>query len=73
MDNDNEYVVMYGSRQLKGEEVHYGITEKESLGVVWAVKSSKVYIFGMVTDHAALKWLLHLPEPTGRLARWALY
>ena len=77
MDNDNEYVVMYGSRQLKGAEVHYGITEKECLGVVWAVKSSKVYIFGMattvVTDHAALKWLLHLPEPTGRLARWALY
>ncbi len=31
MDNDTEYVVMYGSRSLKGAEIHYEITEKESL------------------------------------------
>jgi hypothetical protein len=68
---------MYGSRSLKGAEIHYGITEKECLAVVWAVKQCRVYIYGMtttiVTDHSALKWLLNIPEPTGRLARWALF
>jgi hypothetical protein len=45
MDNDAEYVVMYGSRSLKGAKIHYGITEKECLAVVWAVKQCRVYIY----------------------------
>jgi hypothetical protein len=77
MDNYAEYVVIYGSRSLKGAEIHNGITEKECLAIVWAVKQCRVYIYGMtttiVTDHSALKWLLNIPVPTGRLARWALF
>jgi hypothetical protein len=38
MDNDAEYVVVYGSRSLKGAEIHYGITVKKCLPVVWVVK-----------------------------------
>jgi hypothetical protein len=78
MDNDAEYVVMYGSRSLKDAEIHFGILEKECLAVFWAVKRCRVYIYGMstttiVTYHSALIWLLCIPEPTDRLARWALY
>ena len=44
-DNDNrEYVVSYGSRMLKGAELHDSITEKECLGVIWAVKHFRVYL-----------------------------
>ena len=67
--SNHAIVVMYGSRTLKGAVIHYGITEKECLAVVWAVKQCRVYIYGMtttiVTDHSALKWLLNIPEPIG--------
>ena len=62
---------------LKGAEVHYGITEKECLAVVWAIKQFRVFIqgtkFKVITDHSALAWLMNINDPTGRLARWAIY
>jgi len=76
-DNGNEYVCSYASRQLKNAEVHYGITEKECLAVIWAVKQFRHYLHGqqftIITDHAALKWLVNIREANGRLARWAIY
>ena len=76
-DANNEYVVAFGSRLLKGAEVHYGISEKEALAVVWAVKYYRIYVYGtkflIVTDHSALAWLMNIQDATGRLARWAIY
>lgn len=76
-DEDNEYACAYASRTLKGAEMHYGITEKECLGVIWAVRQFRIYLYGtkfcIVTDHAALTWLMNINYPTGRLARWAIY
>lgn len=58
-DDDNlEYVCAYASRTLKGAECHYGITDKECLAIIWAIKYFRVYLqgtkFTILTDHAAL-------------------
>jgi hypothetical protein len=45
MDNDAEYVVMYGSRSLKGAEIHYGITEKECLLQSFGLSNNVVFIY----------------------------
>ena len=78
-DDNKEYVVAYGSRMLKGAELHYSITEKEALAVIFAVIHFRVYLYGkkftIITDHAALKWLMSITDfksTTERLARWAI-
>ncbi|OWZ15676.1 DNA/RNA polymerase [Phytophthora megakarya] len=57
-------------------EVNYSITELECLAVVWSVKRFRPYLYGrtftIITDHAALKWLMTRSNLAGRLHRWSL-
>ena len=66
----------YASRTLQPHERNYGITELEGLGVVWATKHFRPYLYGhhceVYTDHEALKSLLNTPQPSGKLARWGM-
>ena len=68
--------VAYASRTLQPHERNYGSTEMEALGVVWAIKHFRHYLYGhhcdVFTDHEALKSLLNTPHPSGKLARWGL-
>ena len=68
--------IAFASRTLQPHEKNYGISEMEGLGVVWAVKHFRHYIYGhhctVYTDHAALKSLLNTPQPSGKLARWGM-
>ena len=69
-----ERVICYASRTLDRREKNYCITRKELLAIVYSLKYFKQYLMGrhfkIRTDHAALTWLRHTPEPVGQQARW---
>ena len=68
--------VGYWSKTLNSAEQNYSATERECYSVVWAVTTLRPYIegqkFTVRTDHDALRWLLTLSDPSGRLMRWRL-
>ena len=66
--------VAYASRALSPQEKRYGITELETLAVVWAVSHFHAYLYGhnvhVLTDHSAVRAVLETPTLTGKHARW---
>ena len=75
-DDDSIRPIAYASRSLQAHERNYGITELEGLGVVWAVKHFRPYLYGhsceVYTDHSALTSLLNTPQHSGKLVRWGM-
>jgi len=66
----------YWSRGLSAAEQHYTTTEREFLGVVWAVLKFRHFLDGqrflIRTDHQALSWIYSTTDSSGRLMRWRL-
>jgi len=64
------------SRALQPEQRNYSATEKECLGLVWAVLHLRHYVegsrFTVRTDHECFSWIYRLTTATGRLLRWRL-
>ena len=64
----------YASRALSTTEQRYGITEMETLAVVWAVSDFHHYLYGnrvtVFTDHTAVRAVLETSNPSAKHARW---
>ena len=75
-DDGIVHPVAYASRSVDKHEKNYGISELETLGLVWAVRYFRPYLLGhpcvVYTDHAACLSILNTARPSGKLARWAL-
>jgi hypothetical protein len=65
-----ERVISHADRSLSNSERNFGISEKECLALVYAVKQFDCFLrhnyFEAYVDHSALKWLLTMNET----ARW---
>eukprot|EP00171_Calliarthron_tuberculosum_P013936 IDg13936t1 len=66
----------FWSRTLNKAEKNYSPSEREGLAIVFAIKICRPYIqgtkFTIYTDHQALRWLMEITDPSGRLMRWRL-
>lgn len=75
-EKGKEYVVRFLSRAIKGPELNYSATELEAAAIAWAVHHCRCYIEGkkltIITDHAALQWLLEYHGTNTRLMRQSL-
>ena len=69
-----DFPISYASRQLNSTEQNYTTTEREGLGMIYAVKKFCHYLlanqFVFFTDHQALLYLVNKPCNTGRIVRW---
>lgn len=72
--NGQERPVAHASRGMPKAEGNYGITGKEGLAAIFALKKLRHFLlprpFELVVDHQALKCIFTKSEATGRLARW---
>lgn len=75
-EDGSTHPIAYASRSLDKHEKNYGISELETLGLVWAVRYFRNYLLGhscvVYTDHVACLSILNSNRPSGKLARWAL-
>jgi transposase InsO family protein len=72
-----ERPISFASRMLNAAERNYSTTEKELLAVVFGTQIHRCFLYGrkfkIVTDHAALKWLITVKNhQCARLTRWVL-
>lgn len=70
-----DHPIAYCSRTLNKCEINYSATERELLALIYALEQYRAYVEGrkcyVITDHASLRWITNLKNPTGRLNRWA--
>ncbi|KAL3692331.1 hypothetical protein R1sor_005982 [Riccia sorocarpa] len=75
-DKKREHHIHYASRQLSKSKIKYSTTERECLGMIFAVSKFRHYLLGkrfvFHVDHEALKYIVARPIRSGKLARWML-
>jgi transposase InsO family protein len=70
---DKRYI-RFASRALTASERNYGAPQRELLGVLFALKSFRPYLFGyrfrLFTDHQALTYMLERPKVSSVIFNW---
>jgi hypothetical protein len=62
LHDDKERPISFANRMLNAAERNYSTTQKELLAVVFGTQIHRCFLYGrkfkVVTDHAALRWLI---------------
>ena len=70
------FPILHSSKKLNKAERNYSTTEREALGMVFALQKYRHFLldnpFIFYTDHQALKYLVNKPLHHGRICRWVL-
>jgi hypothetical protein len=73
-ENKNQQVISYASWTFDRAQRGYHTSEREFLALIKCVKKWKAFFWGrkisIESDHEALKGVLNLRDPYGRIARW---
>jgi hypothetical protein len=77
LQNGKERPISFASRMLNKAEKNYSTTDNELLAVVFGMQIHRCYLYGqkfkIVTDHAALNWLITVKNhQCAQLTRWVL-
>lgn len=70
--------VLFASRSLSTNEAKYCQTERECLGIIWAIEKLYIYLYGthftLITDCKPLQYLFNRVQskPSARIERWIL-
>jgi Reverse transcriptase (RNA-dependent DNA polymerase). len=75
LDSDgNKHIVAYASWLFNETQRRYHTSERELLALIKCVKKWKPFFWGrsitIETDHQALKGVLKIDDPYGRISRW---
>ena len=74
MQGGEERVLAYASKGFSSAERNYCTTRRELLALVHFTSHFRQYLLGrhfvVRTDHSSLRWLVHMKDPEGQLARW---
>lgn len=74
VQDEEEYVIAYGSYVLQPTQRSYCTTRKELLAIVRFTRQFRHYLLGdkflIRTDHSSLAWLMRFKNAEGQLARW---
>ncbi len=66
--------IHYASRGLTSPEKNYSTYERETLAIIFAYKKFRHYFlcqkFKLFTDRDALKYVINMNDPHGKIARW---
>jgi len=75
-DDGTLHPIAYHSRSLHSYEQQYTVSEMECLAMVDSITKFHHYLysqkFTVFSDHAPLKWLKSIKQPSGRLFRWSV-
>lgn len=71
---EDEQVLGYGFRSLRGAESNWHIHKIEAFAVVWGINHYRHYLKGkkfiLITDHSSLVYLFRPLKATPKLSRW---